>query len=262
MLIWGAPLTSAHAQSVPPAVQPVLSALDQSAWDELEEGLSLMRVITPSGLTVSAYRISPRVFELSILTQKSPGGSRARDIGESEGAVIVTNGGFFAINSRSELYPIGYLRLDDTVLSKGWSSAGGTVTFTKEGLVFKPTHEGIPKNEFDVIQSRPMLIEPGSVWSMGSNVGSAKARTILCGLDNGDVILATITRGGLTLFEAGWLMRSKNVGGFFGCDSALALDGGRSTQVWHLGEPQLSHAGSTPVQNFLVVRPVNSADPD
>lgn len=89
---------------------------------------------------------------------------------------------------------------------------------------------------------------------MGSNSGLAKPRTILCTLDDGDVILLTVTRFGLTLYEAGWLMRSKEEGGFFGCDAALAFDGGRSTQVWYSGDEKYSSSGISPVHNFFVVR--------
>ena len=221
---------------------------------ELEEGLSLLRVLTPQGLVVTAYRISPDRFEFSVVTQSENTGSRVKDIGEQSGAVLATNAGFFAINGNSRLYSIGYLRLRGKVLSKGWSDAGGTVSFHPEGLSLKPTHEGIPQGEHDVLQSKPMIIEPGGKWAMGSNIGAAKLRTLLCTMENGDVVLTTISRFGLTLFEAGWLLRSPEEGGFFGCDAAVALDGGRSTQLWHSGNPQYSFAGITPVHNFLIVR--------
>jgi len=239
---------------VPRATEPVVKSLKQAGWAELEEGLFLLRTLTPGGVVVTAYRVSPENFEFSIITQSEKTGSRAKDIGEQAGAVLVTNAGFFAINGNSRLYSIGYLRLDGRVLSKGWESAGGTVTFLPDGLSLKPTHEGIPQNDFNVLQSRPMIIEPGANWAMGSNFGAPKLRTLLCTLESGEVILATISRVGLTLFEAGWLLRSVEDGGFFGCDAAIALDGGRSTQLWHSGNPQYSFAGITSVHNFLVVR--------
>ncbi len=249
-----APQGFAQSSNTPPEVKPVLSALAQARWQNLEEGLDVMKVITPDGLVLAAYKISPDNFSFSVAVQSEDQGARAREIGEREGAVLVTNAGFFAVNGSGGLYPIGYLRVDDEVLSKGWADAGGTITFGDRSISLLPTEDGIPQHEFDVLQSRPMLIEPGGNWAMGSNAGPVKFRTLLCTLSDGEVILATITRVGLTLFEAGWLLRETDQGGFFGCDAAIALDGGRSTQVWHSGEPQYSFDGFTPVYSFLVVR--------
>jgi len=254
LFLAGAVVANAQTGATPPAAKPALNSLKQASWMELEEGLSLLRILTPQGVVVTAYRVSPKRFEFSVVTQSRKTGSRVKEIGEATGAVIATNAGFFAVNGNNRLYSIGYLRLGGEVLSKGWVSAGGTVTLMPNGLSLKPTHEGIPQNEFDVLQSRPMIIEPGGIWSMGSNSGAPKLRTLLCTLKNGDVILVTISRFGLTLFEAGWLLRSPSDGGYFGCDAAIALDGGRSTQLWHSGNPQYSFSGITPVHNFLIIR--------
>lgn len=245
---------SAQSNDTPSKVVPVLNALKQARWETLQAGLDVLKVITPEGLVVTSYRISPRQFSFSVALQSGSSGSRVREIGEREGAVIVTNAGFFAVNTGGQFYSIGYLRLNDKVLSKGWPKAGGTITFEDGALTLKPSHSGIPQNEFDVLQSRPMIIEPNGQWAMGSNSGAVKFRTLLCTLESGEVLLTTITRLGLTLFEAGWLLRSQAENGFFGCDAAIALDGGRSTQVWHSGEPQYSFSGFTPVHNFLVIR--------
>lgn len=254
LLIAGCAQALAQAGSPPSATVPVLDSLKQSNWADLQDGLSMLNTITPDGLVLRAYRFSPEQFDFSIGLQESERGSHAKDVGERLGAVVVANAGFFAVASGGKLYPVGYLRVEDEVLSKGWSEAGGTVTFADRGITLKPTHQGIPQNEFDVIQTRPMLIEPGGTWAMGSNTGDAKQRTLLCTMKNGDVVLITITRSGLTLFEAAWLLRGPDEGGHFNCDAAVAFDGGRSTQVWHSGEPQYSHSAITPVFSFFVVR--------
>ncbi len=232
----------------------VVQAFQQAQWMEIEPGLQVIRANTQTGTVVTAFRISQENFSFSVVQQNDQRGSKARDIGESEGAVLVSNAGFFAINGSETLYPIGYLRLNGDVKSKGWADAGGVVSLKPDGLELSPSHAGLPDGEFDVVQSKPMLIEPSGKWAMGSNSGDIKARTVLCTMANGDVILATVTRVGLTLYEAGWVMRDPQQGGFFGCDAALAFDGGRSTQVWYSGDEQYSFNGLTPVQNFFVVR--------
>lgn len=244
----------AYEKDIPSKVNAIVSALKASQWQELEGGLDVIHGVSESGVEVTAFRVSPRIFDFSIELQSESSGSSAKEIGEEQGAVLVSNAGFFAATSGGSLYPIGYLRLEEEVQAKGWANDGGILSFAEDGLILSPTHEGIPQGSFDAIQSKPMLIEPNKIWAMGSNAGVPKPRTIFCLLKNGDVILSTITRFGLTLFEAGWLMRSENVGGFFDCDSALAFDGGRSTQVWYSGDSKYSHRGISPVQNFFVVR--------
>lgn len=240
--------------TIPRTSKIVVSALDSAQWSPLEEGIDVIRAITETGIVMTAYKVSSEEFEFSIVPQLSENGSRAREIGEQEGAVLVSNAGFFAQNLKGNLYPIGYLRLDGDLHSKGWHDEGGILSWGKDGsLQLTPTHIGIPRSDRDALQSRPMFIEPGGRWAMGSNLGEAKNRTVLCKLPDGDVILAVVTRVGLSLFEAGWIMRDRKDGGFFGCSAALALDGGRSTQVWYSGSDTYSFSGAVPVHNFLVI---------
>jgi exopolysaccharide biosynthesis protein len=49
-------------------------------------------------------------------------------------------------------------------------------------------------------------------------------------------------------------MRDPAQGGAFSCDSALALDGGGSTQLWVAGREDLAIAGETRVHNALIVQ--------
>lgn len=248
-------VTSASSQNLntPDGSAKVIRSLNASQWQELEDGLRVIRAATEDGVEVRAFRISPDNYSFSIELQNDDTGSRVKNIGEQSGAVVAVNAGFFATTG-SSLYSVGYLRLNGEVKSKGWNSAGGILSLKQEGIELTPTHQGIPIGDFDAIQSKPMLIEPGGKWAMGSNSGLAKPRTVLCTMDDGDVILLTVTRFGLTLFEAGWLMRSEVDGGFFGCDAALAFDGGRSTQVWYSGDEKYSSSGISPVHNFFVVR--------
>ena len=242
------------AGSEPPAaISALLTTLKFTQWEPVQRGLSTRRVVTPAGMVFTAFRISPGEFEFSVVVTENPAGSTAQAVGQSNGALLVTNGGFFAMSGSSSLYPVGYLRIAGSVRSKAWESDGGFVNFLPEGPTLTPSHSGVPANEFDVVQSRPMLIEPGGNWAMNENSFETKHRTILCRLKSGDIIVATFTRIGLSLYEAGWLFRSREQGGFFGCDSAVALDGGRSTQLWYSQDQDYSQSGLTPVQNFLVI---------
>ena len=249
-----APPALAEGFEVPTRSREAINALHRSSWQVLEDGLKVMRIITQDGLVVTSYKVSPSRFKFDVVLQDNKKGSRAREIGEREGAVLAVNGGFFAERDTGMLYSIGYLRLNGAVQSKGWSDSGGLIVFNDRGLELRPTHAGIPQGADNVLQTKPMIIEPGGKWAMGSNLGETKHRTLLCRLANGRVIFVLVTRSGLSLYEAGWMLRAPDKGGFFGCDSAVALDGGRSTQVWYSGRPDYSYSGIAPVQNFIVVR--------
>lgn len=245
-----------HSQELqsPSETSKVVASLNAAQWQELETGLQVIRAITENGVVMTAFKVSPDNFTFSIALQNKSSGSRVKEIGEEEGAVVAVNAGFFATTDSGVLYSVGYLRLNEKVHSKGWEASGGVLSFKPNSLDFSPTHQGLPSGKFDVIQSKPMLIEPGGVWAMGSNTGLAKPRTLVCKLADGDIVLSTITRTGLTLYEAGWVMRSQQKGGFFDCDAALAFDGGRSTQIWYSGNEKYSSSGISPVHNFFVVR--------
>lgn len=244
----------AQSDDTPAPSRDLVSAFEQVHWQQLEEGMEVAKVVTPLGRAATAFRISPQVFEFQLAVQSGETGSRAQQVGEREGAALVVNAGFFAERANGSLYSIGYLRKDAEVWSKGWANAGGIITFGSRSVELTPTHAGIPQNNFDTLQTRPMLIEPGGAWAMGNNINQSANRSLLCVLENGDVLVMVVTRGGLSLFEAGWILRAREEGGFFGCDSAVALDGGGSTQIWYAGDESLSYRGISPVHNFIVVR--------
>ena len=58
----------------------------------------------------------------------------------------------------------------------------------------------------------------------------------------------------LSLYEAGWALRGEEWGGWFDCDSAIALDGGGSTQLYVEQHSKFTVLGDTPVHNAFVVK--------
>lgn len=240
---------------IPSKTAEVVESLNDAEWENLSDGLRSIRVVTPQGLVLNAFGISPEFYDFEVGLQAEKTGEWAKDVLEREGALIAANAGFFAEKTSGELYSVGFLQMDGKIRSRAWKNSGGFIQFGADGLELSPSSNGIPVGEADILQTKPMMIEPGGVWAMRSNRGEVKHRSILCKMDSGEVILATITRGGLSVFEAGWIMRAEADGGYFNCDSAVALDGGRSTQVWYSERPEMSFPGLTPVHNFLLVKP-------
>ncbi|MCB1461045.1 MAG: phosphodiester glycosidase family protein [Nitratireductor sp.] len=242
-------------EDVPARTIGVRTALEKAEWVETGQGLQVLQARSEAGQSITAFRISPDHFAFALAIQQEAKGERVDVFGNREGAVIAINGGFFGEEEQSgALYSVGLLRVGGRDLSSAWESAGGLAVLSDGRLSLRPSSAGAPKGAATVLQSKPMLIEPGGKWAMNTNQGHLRPRSLLCTLANGDVAIVAVRGAGMSLYEAGWLMRGVEEGGFFGCDGALALDGGGSTQLWVADHPEWSFRGETPVHNALVVR--------
>ncbi len=228
------------------------AAVREAAWQELEPGLWVLKAQADAA-TLTAFRIADANFSLEVAAQAELKGEFVEAIGARAGAVIAVNGGFFGESENNgALYPVGLLRVARRNLGQEWQNIGGYLAMAFDRTEIRPTRLGSPNSPF-VIQSKPVLIEPGGVWAMNTNNGLARPRTLVC-RRNGETLIVLAHGIGLSLFEAGWLMRGPDLGGAFACDSALALDGGGSTQLWVAGREDLAIAGETRVHNALIVR--------
>ncbi|MEZ5870562.1 MAG: phosphodiester glycosidase family protein [Nitratireductor sp.] len=255
-LLFGA-LSAAAQESdpAPPRTADAREALTALPWQTLEEGLELKEAISTRGIRLRVFRISVKRFALEIVLQNEALGERADGFGERTGATLAVNGGFFGETEKDRaLFPVGFLRVDGKVHSQPWQSAGGYLSISKSGVSIRPSREGAAKDAGDEIQSKPLLIEPGGKWAMNTNQQKLRPRTVVCTLGDDMILIAVVSGSGMSLYEVGWLMRDAGVGGYFGCDAALAMDGGGSTQLWVEGEPSLQVVGETPVNNAFVVR--------
>ncbi len=231
-----------------------VEALRQSSWEELETGLASLKANTALGTQVLALKISPEHFRFSIEQQATPKGERASSVAERTGGIIAFNGGFFGQKGQGDLYPVGMLIDDGKAVSSAWSNIGGFLALREDGRPeITLSRAGAPEWALEAVQSKPVLIETGGLWAMRTNGTELERRSLICILPDNNVVFMIISGGGLTLFEAGWLMRSPKWGGYFDCDRAIALDGGGSTQLKVRDHSQLDVSGVTGVQNLLVV---------
>lgn len=230
-----------------------VEVLDTQNWKQLEQGLRVIQAKTDSGVVVSAFEFSLEGFKVDLEIQADPKGDRASEIGERSDALFVINAGFFLEDDENRFAPVGLLSKDGVRSGRNWTAAGGYLVL--DDLVsIRPTREGPPKLATNFIQTKPVLIEPGKIWAMNTNQGINKRRTLVCLLDNKKLLVALVTGSGMSLFEAGWLLRSRQWGGYFDCNSAIAMDGGGSSQSWMRDHKQFSLRGATPVHNFLVFK--------
>lgn len=251
----GIVVKAAQDHAAPPRTLLVSNHLKIQKYTEIVPGMSVIKTRAPGGIELIAIRVKQNNFQFGLVKQRNDWGNWVEDTGKQEKAVVAFNGGFFSINKEIRRIPVGLLKINNVEYSSAWKKSGGYLVFRAGGLAILPTAgNAIPRDPF-VLQSKPTLIEPGGKWAMNTNRAIPKKRTLVCIDDNGDTIVLAIVSGGLSLYEAGWLMRGEDVGGYFNCDSALAMDGGGSTQIWVKDRPDLSYTGETPVHNAIIIRP-------
>jgi exopolysaccharide biosynthesis protein len=239
----------------PERTQDARAAIDAAAWQVLEPGLSLLRATSAGGLVITAFKIDQARFRFDIAVQEKPDGERVDVFGPRAEAVLASNGGFFGEQETGKgLYSVGLLRINGKARSPQWKTAGGFILFGDEGIAIAPSRAQVPEKPATVLQSKPLMIEPGGKWAMNTNQALWRPRTLLCTLRGSEVVLLVLSGSGMSLYEAGWLMRPPAEGGHFGCDAAIALDGGGSTQLWVEGREDLWVEGETAVHNALLVK--------
>ncbi|HSO48517.1 MAG TPA: phosphodiester glycosidase family protein [Rhizobiaceae bacterium] len=246
----------ALAQDVEPLrTTEAATALAAAQWVELEPGLAVKRASAGVGVMITALRIDQDKFKLAAAVQDNPDGQTAESFAQDASAVLAVNGGFFGEKAEGrDLYSVGLLRIGGKTRSANWKTTGGYLIFAKDRLAIEPASTEPPAGAPDLLQSKPLMIEPGGKWAMNTNQGPPRPRTAVCTFrDDATVLVLLVSGVGLTLYETGWLLRQKQEGGLFGCDAALALDGGGSTQLWVKDRGDLAVEGETAVHNALIV---------
>ena len=79
------------------------------------------------------------------------------------------------------------------------------------------------------VQCGPLLVDPGGRMGIRRNDFDRQNRTAIC-LRPGSIVVV-VAEGGLSLFELAEVLSASQANGGLGCDVALNLDGGPSTQA-------------------------------
>lgn len=242
-----------NATGRPTRTSDVIDALQYADWTILANGVEHVRVNSTLGVRLDAFKIDPSKLQLQIVQQDNPTGEDVRSYAKRTNAFLAMNGGFFATRSSGLLYPVGRLVDDGKTVSAAWKKAGGYLVFEEGGISISPTRQPPSKQAKEYIQSKPIILEKGGKWALNNNLGILKNRSLVCLKEDKQIVLVVISGQGLSLFEAGWLLRSQEWGGFFDCDAAIALDGGGSTQLHVSDFPDIAVSGNTNVPNALIV---------
>ena len=199
-------------------------------------------------IRVLYWRFPASGFDIEIFAQSAPTGISLQELAKSKSAILAVNGGFYEIDNERRTRPTGL------VIVGGWTDPGDHPNLGGSGVLYRqngvwhivPIEEFLrrqPNEPFDyALQAGPRLVERGGLRGIRSDNGSAVSRTAIC--LEGDQLGVLIVDGDITLFQLSDLMATPTGQGGLGCEVALNLDGGPSTQASYLMQGKRIQVGS------------------
>ena len=228
-----------------------------ATWQPVANGFRAWSVnLASHGLLIHAWELDLRYFELSVVVQLEEFGSTVAKLRSEHNAALAINGGFFEIDSEDRISPSGVLILDGQEIHPYVASAGSGVLIWRDGtlrLDWSSRQRSYAKAE-SAVQSGPFVVDPGGKNGIYSNDFDRRKRSAIC-ITEDRVILVSVGGSGLSLYELGELLSRPSTDGGFGCERALNLDGGASTQASvAIADHALEIEGTWKIQNAVIVK--------
>lgn len=222
-------------------------------WRPLGKGIEELVVKDAQTANLHVYRLPQAAVKMRVLEQSSPTGSAAEDVGKAAKVALAINGGFWWIKDDGSIAPNGLLVVDGQkrAPSKRCSVCGGVLYADKTGLHLERSGPAVPGKGIEAaLQSGPVLVAPGGKIGIRKPGGPEAGRSAVCLA--GDSIYVFAIFNSLTMQETAQLLAAPAAEGGFGCERAVNLDGGTSTQVYvGLAGHEASIGFPRPVQNFV-----------
>lgn len=208
-----------------------------ASWQQIAKGLEFRRIETPDyGTSIFAWRYDQAKIGLRLVKSLTSQGETAADMRQRGKGILAINAGFFDLDMKSRLSPVGLIVVDGRELNrfdamKAKNPLSGLL-FSKDGsLGIMWSRDYTPDMTFDAaIQTGPLLVDPGGKHGINQNSYDRQNRSAVCLDANGQPIILQVS-GGLSLYEFAEILSLPEADGGFGCERAINLDGGPSSQV-------------------------------
>ncbi len=242
-------------------VPALLAAGQKAGWSELEAGLEYWSAEAPDyGVALNAWRFDPERFQLGLAVADNMNGENAGTFRSSREAVLAINAGFFDLDIRSRLTPVGLAVSDKRELSpfdpeKAKNPLTGVLIRSGDKVEVQPAARFQPGTSYDMaLQAGPLVVDPGGINGIVRNSFDRLDRSAFCIDFNGNPVIVRLS-GGLSLFEFGDFLSRAPMDGGLGCERAINLDGGPSSQVSVASEGGVFEApGLWKVHNALILQ--------
>ncbi|MCP4386520.1 MAG: phosphodiester glycosidase family protein [Hyphomicrobiales bacterium] len=253
------PVDPVHAEDLPePDLAVILEAGRSARAERLSAGLEHRLVaVPPFGLTVHTFVFDDRRFRPRLVVQSAPTGDRIEDFLRNDDDVFAIDGGFFEKDRRGRLSPSGLLVVDGAIVAHIHPRAGSGVLHTgPDGTEISYRDDAPPPHALEsAVQVGPILVDPGGRVGIHPIQGDRRRRSAIC-TRPGKIVAIVVDGDGLNLFQLASLLAIPEKDGGVGCDVAINLDGGPSTQaVFRANGRSLSIPGDSTVHNAVVISP-------
>ena len=238
-----------------PDLAGLLNAIKSIEMPEILTGLTIGTVdYARYGIRIHVFDFAQERFSLRVAEQKTATGNRLLEFLNRDEDVFAINGGYFERGADRALSPSGLLIVDGRTEARQHERAGSGVIYANAkgvGIAYRKDFRELSGVE-QAVQAGPILVDPGGIKGIYKNVGGRFNRSAIC--LRGESFTAFVVEGGISLFQLADLLSLPIAEGGFGCDVAINLDGGPSTQaILRAGSRQSGIDGGTTVQNALVV---------
>ncbi len=267
-LFLGNGLSSAAQTSSPPdsATLPIARNVPAHLvipWVPLSQGASgatITHQVEQREVRLRAWVFDPAYWRVTVVPAPERTGLSAHEALQglaAAGAVLAINGGYFDYiekNGERGLRPTGLVIAAGKLIHRRGSGSG--VIYDKRGRVNIVWSRNIKdwRGADDALQAGPLLVDPGGKHGIRKNSGRSARRSVLCLLHDGRFVFV-VARTPITLFDLAGLLSDRRPYGM-GCERAINLDGGPSTQVQTAFDGNIEGiAGWTRVVNALAVVP-------
>lgn len=228
-------------------------------WRTLKKGLSYAKIFHNAGTqdaprltTLHAFRIDPKQFRIDVITssKNKKYGEPIADIARRARAIIGINGGFFTPEHKS----IGLLiKSGKKINPMHYTSWWSVFSIRGDTPIILPQWQVKSTRGFKMaLQVGPRLVVNGRIPKLKNRKNAARSAVGIT--QTGKVIIVATEGAGISLTDMAQLMyRSRFINGL-GCPNAMALDGGRSSQLYsRVGQFNLSVDGFSRVPNGIGV---------
>jgi hypothetical protein len=238
-----------------PDLAGLLAATKGMRMTTVEPGLAVGAAEFPAfGIRIHVFDFARDRFTLRVGEQKVETGNRAPEFLAGNDDVLVVNGGYFERSRRGKLSASGLVIVDGRMTAQEHDRAGSGVIHAGRdgvGIAYRKTFKDRASVDH-ALQAGPILVDPGGVKGIYENVGGRFNRSAVC--LRGTSFTVFVVEGGISLFQLADLLSLPQSAGGFGCDVAINLDGGPSTQaVLRAGSARREIAGGSTVHNALIV---------
>jgi uncharacterized protein YigE (DUF2233 family) len=242
-----------------PDIGLLYTASQAAKTSELAPGIRYRLLeLADFGLKIHVWSFDKSRYRLRTADKKDPHGSHVDELLGAKD-VFAINGGFFERDKQKVIAASGLLIVDGKQVSPEHDRAGSGIVFANGRGVFIGYRKDLADHSAmkSALQVGPVLVDAGGKVGVANKQHDRQNRSVLCLRPEGFVAVAV--EGGLSLFQLASLLAAPAPDGI-GCDSALNLDGGPSTQaLFRSAGRRIAVEGGWPVANALIVSPASGA---